>query len=259
MTDEADRRALATGRSGTGPRLVLVHGFTQTGRSWAYVERLLRPHHEVVTVDLPGHGGSGSIEAADLDEAGELLANAGGAGTYVGYSLGGRVALHAAFARPEAVERLVLVGTSPGLDDEQARAERRRADESLADRLDGANPISLDVFLAEWLSGPLFSHLDAASAGLEARRENTTTGLARSLRTQGTGTQHYAPERLAALTMPVLVVAGALDERFVAIGRQVVSLIGSNAKFAELSDVGHAAPFEDPAGFAALLEDWLGT
>lgn len=219
----------------------------------------LAKSYEVTTIDLPGHGASADINASDLDEAGRLVASAGGTATYVGYSMGGRVALHAAFADPSVVERLVLVSTSPGITDEYARAARLESDMALAGRLDGASKeqLTLDEFLSQWLSQPLFSHLEPGAAGLDARRQNTTAGLARALRTLGTGTQRFDPERLVALEMPVLILCGGRDERYVTIGRELAQLIGKNARFESLNGVGHAAPFEDPVGFATLIEGWL--
>jgi len=113
-----------------GDRLVLVHGFTQTGRSWRSVAAALAAGHDVVTVDLPGHGGSGAVHA-DLPRGGRLLGEAGGEATYIGYSLGARVVLHLALARPSQVTRMVLLGGTAGIDDPGERAERRASDERL--------------------------------------------------------------------------------------------------------------------------------
>ncbi len=251
---------LAIRRSGSGTRIVLIHGFTQTGRSWQEVVARLSRRHEVVTVDLPGHGGSGHLEARDLVGAGRLLMQAGGDATYVGYSMGGRVALHAALACPDAVRRLVLVGTHPGIEDPEQRSARRSADEALAGRLEatGEGRLTIDQFLAEWLAAPLFSHLDQAAAGLEARRENTPPGLARALRTLGTGTQRIDLARLGSLAMPVLVVAGDLDRTYTRLGRLLATMIGDNATFEAIAGAGHAVPFEAPGRFVELLENWLG-
>ena len=212
----ADRpRTLAIERAGAGERIVLVHGFTQTGRSWREIATRLSDHYEVLCVDLPGHGRSADVVAGDLADAGRLLAEAAGLATYVGYSMGGRVALHAAFSHPAAVRRLVLVGAHPGIERGDARVARRRADDELACRLEatGKDRLGIDDFLAGWLAAPLFAHLDEKAAGLDARRENTTAGLARALRTLGTGTQQFDGDRLRGLAMPVLVVSGGSEER----------------------------------------------
>ncbi|HEX6785940.1 MAG TPA: alpha/beta fold hydrolase, partial [Acidimicrobiales bacterium] len=116
--------ALHVERLGAGPRVVLVHGFTQTGRSWAPIAADLGRDHEVVLVDAPGHGGS-SAGRADLTEGAALLGAAGGRATYVGYSMGGRLALHLALDHPDHVDALVLLGATAGIEDEEERAARR--------------------------------------------------------------------------------------------------------------------------------------
>ncbi len=169
--------------TGSGPRVVLVHGFTQTSASWADIAAELAADHEVVAVDLPGHGGSGP--ALDLWATADELVATGGPATYVGYSLGGRVALHAALAHPEAVQRLVLLGATAGIDDAAERAARRAADETLAASIEQHG---VDAFLQQWLALPLFAGLPKEAAGLDERRANTVEGLAASLRLAGTGT-----------------------------------------------------------------------
>ena len=85
--------------------VVLVHGFTQTGRCWGPFADDLARDHRLVLVDAPGHGGSARVEA-DLPTAAELIGAVGGPGTYLGYSMGGRMALHLALARPDLVEEI---------------------------------------------------------------------------------------------------------------------------------------------------------
>jgi len=240
-------------REGAGRRLVLVHGFTQTGRHWAPVAAGLAADHEVVRVDAPGHGRSGAV-AADLWTGAGLVAEQGGEATYVGYSMGGRLCLHVALARPDLVRGLVLLGATAGIDDPTERAARRDADEALARRLetDGLEP-----FLADWLAQPLFAGLHESAAGATARRENTPAGLASSLRLTGTGSQEPLWERLGELSMPVLVLAGAEDVKFAALGRRLVEAVGSDAVLALVPEAGHAAHLEQPAAFVALLRAWL--
>src|SRR3954447_17656707 len=102
-------------------RLVLVHGFTQTLRSWDRLAIPLAETFQVVRVDLPGHGGSGGIEMSFEDTA-AAIGEAGGRAIYVGCSPGGRLCLRLAVDRPDLVQSLVLVGASPGLADGEERA-----------------------------------------------------------------------------------------------------------------------------------------
>lgn len=241
-------------RLGAGPRLVLVHGFTQTRRCWGAVAEDLATDHELVLVDAPGHGRSAAVDA-DLVEGGRLLAAAGGPGTYLGYSMGGRFALHAALERPDDVEALVLVGATAGLESAEERAARVADDEARARRIE---EVGVARFLDEWLALPLFAGLPPESACREERLENSAEGLASSLRRAGTGRQLPSWDRLPSLDMPVLVVAGALDPKFGALGRRMADTIGPNATYAEIDEAGHTAHLEQPARFIALVRSWLG-
>jgi 2-succinyl-6-hydroxy-2,4-cyclohexadiene-1-carboxylate synthase len=254
-----DDRTLASAVRGSGKRIVLVHGFTQSKSSWRPIVDQLDKLYEVVAIDLPDHGHSGEIHASSLDDAAELLGRTGGRANYVGYSLGGRVCLTLAFRHPELIESLVLVGATPGIVAESDRAARIAADNALADRLDPTTGAGLDLedFLAEWLSGPLFAHLTSEQADLVSRLGNTTAGLARSLRTTGTGTQVPSHGRLGELSMPVLLVAGANDARFSATAREMAVAIGESARTEFIEGAGHAAPFERPREFAAALTSFL--
>lgn len=241
-------------RRGRGPRIVLVHGFTQTRRSWGPVADDLSRDHEVVLVDAPGHGGSGEVRA-DLEDGGRLLADTGGPGTYVGYSMGARLCLHAALAAPDVVQGLVLIGGTAGIDDAAERAARREQDLATAAQLETAG---LERFLEGWLAQPLFDGLSADRAGVAERLENTVAGLRSSLELAGTGAQAPLWDRLPGLAMPVLAVAGAQDERFAALADRIASSIGRHAAAALVPDAGHAAHLEQPEAFVALLRAWLG-
>src|SRR5204863_3461325 len=139
-------------------RLGLVHGFTQNRRCWGEFADLLAAHFEVVLVDAPGHGGSTGV-TADVASGATLIGEAIGRASYLGYSMGGRHTLRLALDRPDLVERLVLIGASPGIADRKERETRREADERLAERLE---TIGVDAFLEEWLAQPIFAGLPAA-------------------------------------------------------------------------------------------------
>ncbi|MCA9738920.1 MAG: alpha/beta fold hydrolase [Gemmatimonadetes bacterium] len=238
--------------SGSPQRLILLHGFTQSARIWDPVRAALEPR-ESVALDLPGHG-AGSDEGGSLAEGADRLAERGGTGTWVGYSMGERYALHVALAHPGRVGGLVLVGAHPGLEDDAERARRRAADEALATRIVS---VGLPTFLEEWLAQPLFAGLSAAARAPEARRGNRAAGLARALRDAGTGTQEPLWNRLPDLAMPVLYVVGERDGRYRAVGERVVEALGARGRLAVVPDAGHAAPFEQPDAFVTLLVRWL--
>jgi 2-succinyl-6-hydroxy-2,4-cyclohexadiene-1-carboxylate synthase len=240
-------------RDGSGPRLVLVHGFTQTRRCWGPVADDLASDHEVVRVDAPGHGRSSEI-LAGLRGGGRLIADQGGEATYLGYSMGGRYLLHLALGNPELVRGLVLLGATAGIDDPDERAARAEQDRRTAARL---REVGLLDFLQEWVAQPMFAGIPAERQHLMERMENTVDGLESSLLQSGTGAQDPSWDRLHRLDMPVLVVAGALDAKFAALGARLQESIGANATLALVPDAGHAAHLEQPAAFLAVVRPWL--
>jgi 2-succinyl-6-hydroxy-2,4-cyclohexadiene-1-carboxylate synthase len=258
---------------GTGPRVVLAHGFTQTGRLWNSVDQLLALHHQVARVDMPGHAGSSEV-TADLVGGARLLGDTGGHGAYVGYSMGARFCLHLALGRPELVQTLVLISGTAGLELASQRTARRASDEALASELDPPKPdpsateddvaegqiegqARLDAFLERWLANPLFSGVPPEANGFEERRRNTGAGLASSLRLAGTGTQLPQWNRLGDLAMPVLILTGADDEKFTALGRRMAAAIGGNARQVVVPGTGHSPHLQNPSLVAELIRAHL--
>jgi 2-succinyl-6-hydroxy-2,4-cyclohexadiene-1-carboxylate synthase len=240
-------------RSGAGPPVVLVHGFTQNRRCWGSLPRSLARRHQVIAVDAPGHGRSSDVRA-DLWETAAHLSILDDHAAFVGYSMGARMVLHTAITHPERVDRLVLVSGTAGIEDPAEQLARRARDDELAASIERDG---LDAFLTRWLDQPLFATLPRDARDDDARRENTVAGLASSLRLAGTGTQESLWDRLLALSMPVLLVSGALDARFTAHAARMAALIGSNATVHTIDDAGHACHRERPDEFARVLEAWL--
>ncbi|MGH9042388.1 MAG: alpha/beta fold hydrolase [Acidimicrobiia bacterium] len=238
-------------------RVVLLHGFTQGPGSWAGLAERLRERHDVVIPTLPGHGGAGEVKGTFEEEAAALAEGVGRPpATWIGYSLGGRLALRIALDRPDLVERLVLVGATAGLADPDERDARRKRDETLASGLERKG---LEAFLTGWLNQPLFKKLPKEAAGLEERRTNTVDGLASVLRRLGTGAQEPVWDRLGELRMPVLITAGEHDSSFVSLAFRLVAAIGTGeeAGLSFVPGAGHAAHLERPEAFGNIVERFL--
>ncbi len=246
--------ALAGWARGDGPRLVFVHGFTQTSASWKPIATHFADRgYESIVVDAPGHAGSGEVRA-DLGNAAASLTAMCGPAVYIGYSMGGRLCLHAAAMFPEQVCGLALVGGSPGIADDIDRQARRAADDRLADHIER---VGVDVFLDEWLAQPLFAGLVIDEAQRIDRRRNSAAGLASSLRLAGTGAQASLWPQLGAMTMPILTIAGERDEKFVGIGREMASAAPA-AEFEIIPGAGHAAHLQKPDLVCESVQRWLG-
>jgi 2-succinyl-6-hydroxy-2,4-cyclohexadiene-1-carboxylate synthase len=230
----------------------MLHGFTNTARSWDPVSAALGQSYRVLAVDLRGHGSAARAEpvtlGAVLDDLGEVHA---GPYTLVGYSMGGRIALHAALALPDRVARLLLIGASPGLADAGERARRRADDERLAAEIERSG---IEQFARRWARTPVLA--DAPPSVREAahrdRLRNTPDGLARALRGLGTGALPSLWERLAEVRAPTLLLTGERDRKFGAIaGRMAAGL--PSARCVVVPGAGHAAHLEAPAFVAGAI------
>jgi 2-succinyl-6-hydroxy-2,4-cyclohexadiene-1-carboxylate synthase len=234
--------------------VVLLHGFSGTGRAWDGVAaRLQGEGYRPLAPDLLGHG-----TAAECDRpitfsgcVSHVLAQAPERFTLCGYSLGGRVALHVALSAPARVSRLVLVSTSAGIDDPTERAARSKVDHQLADELER---VPFEDFIERWRTQPLFAE-DPPEVGRLARedqRRNRSDALAAVLRGIGVGEMEPLWDRLAELTLPVTVVVAERDGKFRELGERLVRLLPD----ASLTVVagGHNLPLENPSGLAGVLD-----
>ena len=233
---------------------VLLHGFTQTSRSWNRYIDFIDPQQSIIRVDAPGHGGSSTV-AADLTTTAQMVVEQCGFGDYIGYSMGARLALHIALLHPKNVRRLVLVSSSPGLQSPNERLTRVQSDEKLAREI---AEIGVATFVEKWLSGPLFAGLTSTPADIQDRLRNSSDGLASSLRLCGTGAQQSLWDRLPELTMPVLLIVGERDQKFLQIGHEMKSRIGMSAELVVIENAGHSVHLEQPEHCQSVIASFLG-
>jgi 2-succinyl-6-hydroxy-2,4-cyclohexadiene-1-carboxylate synthase len=168
---------------------------------------------------------------------------------YVGYSMGGRLALRLAIDRPELVRALVLVSSTAGLDDEIARRERRASDEALAVSVERDG---VDAFLQRWLAQPLFATVRPDAPGLRERHELSARYLAHCLRVLGAGTMESMWDRLEELQMPVALVTGTADAKYDQIAISMLERIRGEVVHTRIAG-GHALPLEQPAVLGGFI------
>lgn len=253
-------------QSGTGPALLLLHGFTGSAAAWHNHIARLAPHFRTIAPDLIGHGYSDApsdpdrytVERCGIDLLALLDALEVERAAVLGYSMGGRVALRLAATAPERVCALILESSSPGLTDAAEQRARVTADEALAEAIDRDG---LVAFIDRWERLPLFSSQAAlpeeTRARLRAQRlQNNPRGLANSLRGMGVGRQTPLWDRLALVDMPTLLITGELDPKYCAIAQQMVAAL-PNAALASVPNAGHTVHLEQSQAFTEHVLGFL--
>ncbi len=260
MRDEGVLATRCVGTAAEGrPTMVFLHGFMGSGRDWAGVMAAMAADVRCIAVDLPGHGRSLGFgdEAMTLPGMSRLLAatlRGLDVETYtlVGYSMGGRVALHHALCSDNEIERLVIESAHCGLADEGVRRARQVWDGTIATRL-LTEPLT--QFLDDWYGMGLFASLRGC-AGFDAlvarRRVNDAAELARSMRLAGTGSMRPLWAEWAAYRRPVQLIVGALDEKYVGLA-DAMRAANNRATRTILPGVGHNTHFEDTEAFVDAL------
>jgi 2-succinyl-6-hydroxy-2,4-cyclohexadiene-1-carboxylate synthase len=248
---------------GSGPPLLLLHGFTGSRTAFAHVRERLTETASVVAVDLPGHGESPFHEDTTFASTlASLLALLDALGLQqvdvVGYSLGARVALGLAVESSARVRRLVLESGSPGLRRRRDRGERRKQDEALAARIESDG---VDAFVQSWEALPLFLGVRAlppeVQQALRLRRLAADAGgLALSLRRLGLGAQPNYWSALPRIRTPTLLLTGAKDAKFTALAHRMAAelpVVWGHV----FAGVGHAPHLEVPEAWAKEVTGFL--
>jgi 2-succinyl-6-hydroxy-2,4-cyclohexadiene-1-carboxylate synthase len=237
---------------GMAAPLVLLHGFTQTGASWDRVTAELGERYRPLAPDIRGHGAAAELRPVSLDAVlSDLVRLAPDAFALAGYSMGGRIALHAALALPARVQRLILIGASPGLADPEERTARREADERLAAQVEVS---TIEAFARRWAQTPVLAGLapELKERVHHDRLRSTPAGLAAALRGLGTGALPSLWERLPEIAVPVTLIVGERDHKFRAIAEQMAARM-RDARVEVVAGSGHAVHLEAPERVAELV------
>jgi pimeloyl-[acyl-carrier protein] methyl ester esterase len=250
---------LCTQTSGSGPELVLIHGWGLHGGIWDGLVPLLEPDYRVTRVDLPGHGNSAWSGEQTLDDfvAAVLDAVPSRAGM-VGWSLGGIIALRAALQAPERVSALTMIASTPCF---MRRPGWQSAMlpallETFVGELDQDYMRTLNRFLALQVRGSEHatevlrdlrrSMLARAQPGLPALRAGLAILRDTDLRT-------YA----SALSVPTLLLAGERDTLVPLQGMRAALQLMPGARIAVIEAAGHAPFVAAPARVAQVLKRFL--
>jgi 2-succinyl-6-hydroxy-2,4-cyclohexadiene-1-carboxylate synthase len=219
----------------------------QRGDAWRPVAELLPERYPSALLDHREHSFEGRLA--------EIAGAAGEGSVLVGYSLGGRLALRAVMRDRGRYAGVVTVGATAGIDDPVLRSSRAEADDRLAAWMEAA-PIE-DV-VSIWERQPLFA--DQSEGLIEEQRAGRMSHepgeLAMLLRTAGQGVLDPVWHELLTLELPVLAIAGARDEGYVAAAERIAD-VAPRGRAAIVEDAGHAAHLQRPERVAELIEEFL--
>jgi len=249
---------------GDGEAVTFLHGFTQTSRGWRELIGQLPKDFRYLVPDLRGHGATKlkpqaphTMQACTEDLL-ALWAAAGVERTHlVGYSMGGRLALHISSRHPDRLLSLTTIGAHAGMA-EDLRPARRASDERLATNIEQRG---VAEFVKYWGTLPLFKGLDRRGPGFRAaldadRKRNTAAGLAASLRGMGAGAAEPVWSLLRGVACPCLFIAGAEDHGYAHEARRLADLV-PHGRAEIVPRAGHAVQLERPDAVARLLSAHL--
>jgi 2-succinyl-6-hydroxy-2,4-cyclohexadiene-1-carboxylate synthase len=244
--------------------ILFLHGFMGDRQDFASITTALTPPFRCLSLDLPGHGKTIVIG----DEAGYGMSRIAQAIIalldqlnipqcfLVGYSMGGRLALYLTIHFPERFIKVVLESASPGLLTEGERRQRVVRDGQLAEVLETGD---FAEFLRDWYGQPLFERmiqLPQFQQMCDRRLQNQPAELAKSLRNLGIGSQPSLWEALAQNQVPLLLLAGEFDQKFIQINREMQARC-EVAQLQIVAGCGHNIHFEQGQNFVERLRDFL--
>jgi len=234
--------------------VLLLHAGIGDRRMWgSQVDALRAAGHRPVAPDLPGFGDT-PLDPGTVDYVGFAAEQLGGPGAVVGCSFGGRVALELAVARPELVDRLVLIASAIGSWEWSESAQAGFAEEEEAiERGDLAAAAEQQARM--WLAPDASPDVRELTTSMTMRSYEQQLPMEDQVRT--VWPQPSADERLAEVAAPTLVVVGTADlEDMQAVAEKLAREI-PGARLETIEGTGHLPSLERPDELNRLLVDFL--
>lgn len=272
MTAGADRSAARSGSiclpeghtiaytaRGTGTPIVMLHPLGLNGSYWDPIAEQLAPDHQVICLDLRGHGRSryqGSpfhLDDLVTDVIAVMAKLLEGPATLVGCSLGGMVAQGVALRAPNRVARLVLADTRATWDDTGRQIMAQRARAARASGPEHSQYIATTI--ERWFSPEFRERQPDVVARTREVLEGTDPAV-QSWAWMAIGELAYETA-LPRCTVPTLVVCGALDTSCPPAASKLIVQALPHGSYAEIPGAAHLAPLEEPAQFATLVRDFI--
>lgn len=232
----------------------LLHGFLGSTEDWQEFQK--HYHYDTQTVRLPSHEDEPALVSHSIKDLAHFVGRKiSEPTTLIGYSLGGRVALHMALENP-LIKKLVLISCSPGMRTQDERTKRQEEDHAWAKEMEH----DFESFLFHWYSQAIFTDFrqhESFVRTLERRAKHNPHLLSRVMleASQGLNPSHW--ERLSELKIPVLYICGEKDAKYVKIGREMVDLCPA-LTLDTIPQAGHALHITHAEPVARTVKEWLG-
>lgn len=246
------------------PYVIFLHGFMGSSQNFSDLMQPLSSFCNPVTIDLLGHGKSEGAElhyrfsnneqVADLTK---LISEQLRIPIYLyGYSMGGRMALQLVLHRPDLYRGLILESSTFGIENDSERQARQSLDARRADQIMG----NFSGFLKDWRNKPLFQNGSTSPETeqqlYELQKKQNPLWIANALLGFGTGTMPDVKSRLKEIKIPVQLIAGQADSKFVQIAQLMNKKI-PNCRLKLVKNAGHRVHLDQPARIVETLKNYL--
>lgn len=242
---------------GHGKTVVFIHGFMENLKIWNDFVKLYSKTHQILTIDLPGHGKSKNFREVNFmeDFAEDIIEvlnhHAITKATFIGHSMGGYTALALAEMYPQYIDKLVLVNSTTLPDSTEKKAQRLKMIPTVQRNFSLVVTLSVPMLFSEELKPLLKNEIEhLKNIALETSIEGVEAAL-KGLKER--------PNRTSVLydaTFPILIINGTKDQTIEMELFQTVIPNQDNISVANL-DCGHVAFIERKDDFIQLLTDFI--
>ncbi len=243
------------------PYLILFHGFMGSGEVFSGLIKTLSEFCNPITIDLKGHGKTSSkphpnefetdIQVRELHSVFDRLQLPGF--FLYGYSMGGRLALQFALENQSSVKGLILESTHCGISDAKERQSRIETDEKRAQEVEH----DFESFLSDWTKLPLFQgSKDSSSDYLNIMKKQDPSLMAASLRGFGTGKMPAVCDRLSGLNLPIGLIAGEKDQKYVEKMTEMAQLC-QHSELEIIDNAAHRVHVDQPEKLTQFLKTFI--
>ena len=238
-------------------KIFCIHGNFQTTKVWQSLEDRLKAEIsdlEVVAEDLYAKQFVGFDDwTEDFCNRVESEAN-GEKSILLGYSLGGRLALHACLARPDLWSGVIVVSGDPGSNDPDEKKLQLEKDKRWAERF-RSEPI--ESLLAEWDDLPVFCSISNSVPRNPEELDAEKTARLFDLFSKGRQ-RDLLPELSKLQAPPVLYLSGEKDEKYGELGEKLAASCPI-VRHRVIPQAGHRIPWENPYSFVEAVLEFMGS